>query len=362
MRAIALACLLCFFGAVAGRADQVTLKNGDRLTGTIVKSDTKTMVIKTEFAGPVNVSWEAVTGIESSQPLHLVLKDGQTVVGTVATAEGKLDVTTKEAGKVETAKEAVVALRNDDEEKAYAEAIERLRNPRLTDHWSGLLDTSLSVTHGNSSTVSYTLSGKTARVTPRDKISVYTTAVYATDDTTPPKRTTAHAIRGGIRGDVNLLPKLFVFGFTDFEYDEFQHLDLRNVIGGGFGYHVIKGKNTQFDVFGGGSFDQEYFSPIPPTVPAVTRKSGEAVAGETLNTKLNGRTTLTEAFSFYPNVSETGNYRFTLDANAAVKLNTWLSWQVTYSDRYLSNPLPSLKNNDTLLSTGLRLTFGKGAF
>jgi len=61
-------------------------------------------------------------------------------------------------------------------------------------------------------------------------------------------------------------------------------------------------------------------------------------------------------------LSNTGEYRFQLDATAATKLKTWLSWQVTYSDRYLSDPLPGLKKNDVLLSTGLRLTFGKGAF
>jgi hypothetical protein len=34
-------------------ADQVTLKNGDRLTGTVVKSDGKTLVIHTDAAGDV---------------------------------------------------------------------------------------------------------------------------------------------------------------------------------------------------------------------------------------------------------------------------------------------------------------------
>jgi putative salt-induced outer membrane protein len=61
-------------------------------------------------------------------------------------------------------------------------------------------------------------------------------------------------------------------------------------------------------------------------------------------------------------VSDTGSYRFQFDATAATKLKAWLGWQITYSDRYLSNPLPGLKKNDVLLSTGLRLTFGKGAF
>jgi hypothetical protein len=91
-----------------------------------------------------------------------------------------------------------------------------------------------------------------------------------------------------------------------------------------------------------------------------TRKSGEVVLGEELNTKLGERTVLSEKFSLFPNVSETGSYRLQFDATAATKLKTWLSWQITYSDRYLSNPLPGFKKNDLLLTTGVRVTFGAG--
>lgn len=367
MRRSALFALLLGFFVVSGKADQVTLKNGDRLTGTIVKSDAKTLVIKTEFAGDVNLQWDAVTGIASSQALHLALKDGQTIVGTVTTADGKFDVATKETGAVSASKDAVVAVRNDAEQKAYDDQVERLQHPHLTDFWSGLLDTGLSLTQGNSESLTYSLSGKAARVTDRDKISVYTTAIYAKSTVDGVSNTTAHAIRGGVRADLNVSNKLFVFGFTDFEYDQFQDLDLRNVVGGGLGYHVIKTANTTFDVFAGGSFDQEFFGAIPatattPAVAAVTRKSGEVVLGEDLNMKLNKRTTLSEQYSIYPNVSDTGSYRFQFDTTAATKLKNWLSWQVTYSDRFLSDPLPGLKKNDLLLSTGVRLTFGKGAF
>jgi hypothetical protein len=142
---------------------------------------------------------------------------------------------------------------------------------------------------------------------------------------------------------------------------------LRSVVGGGFGYHVIKTKNTTFDVFGGGDFDQDFFGAIAatattPAIPAVTRKNGEVDLGETFNAKINNRTTITEQFSLFPNVSSTGSYRFQFDTTAATKLKYWLSWQVTYSDRYLSDPLAGFKKNDLLLSTGVRLTFGKGVF
>jgi hypothetical protein len=46
---------LLFLLTISAFADQVTLKNGDRLTGSITKSDGKTLVIKTDFAGDVTV-------------------------------------------------------------------------------------------------------------------------------------------------------------------------------------------------------------------------------------------------------------------------------------------------------------------
>ena len=374
-RSILVAGILCLL-AMSAMADQVTLKNGDRLTGTIVKSDGKTLLIKTEFAGDVSVQWDAVSGIVSSQPLHLALKDGQTIVGTVNETDNKVEVTTKETGPVTASKDAVTAVRNDAEQKAYDDQIERLKHPHLTDFWSGLLDTGLSDTRGNSQSLTFSMAAKAARVTDSDKITAYTNVIYSKSLVNGVTSTTAHDIRGGVRGDLNVSAKTFVFAFTDLEYDAFQHLDLRNVLGGGFGYHVIKTKNTTFDIFGGGSFDQEYYAayalvttnPTPPpptittTVPSNTRKSGEAVIGESFNTKVNGRTTLSETFSLFPNVSSTGNYRMQFDISASTKLKNWLGWQVSYSDRYITNPPTGLKGNDQLLSTGLRLTFGKGAF
>src|SRR3984957_5685583 len=98
--------VLCLLG-VSARADQVTLKNGDRITGTIVKVDVKAddktkteLLIKTEFAGDVKGQWEAVTAIVAREALHLTLKDGQTVVGAVTTADGKFEVTTATTGEV----------------------------------------------------------------------------------------------------------------------------------------------------------------------------------------------------------------------------------------------------------------------
>ena len=82
-------------------ADQVVLKNGDRLTGAVVKSDGKELVIKTESAGEVTVQWSAIQELNSSEPLHVESKEGQKIQGTVKTEDGKIAVQTTDKGQVE---------------------------------------------------------------------------------------------------------------------------------------------------------------------------------------------------------------------------------------------------------------------
>ena len=91
MRKVEFVALIVFLGlAAAAFADQITLKNGDHLTGTVVKSDGKTLVLHTEFAGDVTVQFAAITQITTEKPLHVALKNGQTVVGPITTSDGKV--------------------------------------------------------------------------------------------------------------------------------------------------------------------------------------------------------------------------------------------------------------------------------
>jgi putative salt-induced outer membrane protein len=354
---------LFLFASIAV-ADQVTLKNGDRLTGSIVSGDGKTLLVKTEFEGPVTIQWDAIIAIESSENLNLTLKDGQRLSGKVTTTDGKFVVAGAPATAAPAAKETIVAVRNDAEQKSFDAEAEKMAHPKFNYFWSGLLDTGLALTSGNSSTRAYTLSTTAVRETPRDKLTLYSTYIYANDNSTPPSRTTANDFRGGLRGDLNLSPRVFIFALADYETNELQHLNLRQVYGGGFGYHVIKNDRTTFDVFGGASYDRDsfgqYFLLNPLTFfPGQTTNSAEILVGEELHTNIGTRTTLGERFVFYPNMSDLGQYRYQFNATSATIIKKWLNWQITFTDGYLSNPPVGLKSNDLLLSTGLRVVWGK---
>jgi putative salt-induced outer membrane protein YdiY len=372
MRRTLLSVFAVLLVASTARADQVLLKNGDRLTGKIVTGDGKTLLLKSEFAGDVSIQWDAITDIESSDNINITLKDGIRLSGKVTTRDGKFVIAGAPAAATPSvaAREAIVAVRNDSEQHAFDAETEKMAHPRFYYFWSGVLDTGLALTRGNSETANFTLAAKAVRETPRDKLTVYGDYIFANNSSVPPAVTTANALDAGLRGDLNLRPRLFVFAFTDFQTNQLQHLDLRSVFGGGLGYHVIKTANTTFDLFGGISYDRDSFgaynlaNPAPPPVllliPSSVQNSAEAVIGEEFGAKLSKRTTLSERFSFYPNLSHTGDYRFQLDSSISTQMKKWLSWQATLSDRYISYPPLGLNANDLLLSTGLRVIWGKG--
>ena len=93
----------------------------------------------------------------------------------------------------------------------------------------------------------------------------------------------------------------------------------------------------------------------------VRRKSGESVFGQEWAFRVNDIVSVTERLAVFPNVTNIGEYRLSYETAIETAINDWLSWQVTLSDRYLSNPQPGKKRNDLLFTTGIRVTIGEGS-
>ncbi len=363
---LVIVCLIVFIAPAT--ADTIKLKNGDRLTGTIVKSDEKSLVIKTDYAGAITVNWAAIQDVESAQELNVFSKAGQKLVGTLTTVEDKIAVTTKDAGKVELAKSDITTMRSADEQIAWQKEQDRYANPSVLDLWAGSADFGIALTTGNSATTTTTAGLDLARVTKRDKTTVFYRQVSATDRNVSPSKKIANAKRAGVQYDLKLSNRSYVFGFSNFDFDEFLRLDLRFAPGGGFGYNVVKREHSTFDLFGGIAYNKEIFDVTPapttavpqPTYTTLTRDSMEGFVGEEWRYKMNTRTQFFEKATLYPNFSQTGKFRLNLDVGMSTALSKYLSWNLAYSSRYLSNPpLAGIKKNDTLLSTGIRLTFAK---
>ncbi len=335
------------------RADQVVLKNGDRLTGTVVDSDGKVLTLKSQFAGEVKIQWDAIQEITAGEPVYVTGKDGQVLIGPVKTEDGKFDVKTANSGEVTVAKDAVQSVRSKEQQAAYDAEIERLRHPKLLDFWGGVVDTGLALATGNTQTLTFNFSGKAARTTAKDKISAYGLSLFSRNSTTGTAITTASLVGGGTRYDFNLNDKWFAFGQLDLLHDRFQELDLRIVPAGGVGYRAIRTPTTTLDLTAGGSVNKEFFT------TGLSRTSGEVLLGEAYSHKFGKVTTLTESLQFFPNVTDFGEFRSVFNLGLNTQLTHLLSWQISFANLYLSNPPPGVKTTDTILTTGLRFTFGK---
>lgn len=344
-------------------ADQVTLKNGDRLTGTVVKSDGKTLVLHTEATGDVTIQFAAIQEIKTDQELHVSLKDGKTAVGPVTTTDGKIEIATKTGGTVEASKDDVTLIRNDAEQTAYDNSL----HPGLMHGWNGGINVGFSIARGNSQSENLALAFNAVHPTLNDKITLYATTLYTKNDLPAPGSVAANLEQGGLRYDRNLNPRLFAFAGADFMSNALQFLDLRQVYTGGFGYHVIKSESTMANVLGGINYTHETYSNgpvnLPVTVPLTyqsygqTNKFAALTLGEELTYQLGKSTVVTQNLYFYPDLQDTSQYRGAFNFGTVTKISKWLGWQNQFGDIYVSNPPTGAKKNDLVLTTGLNFSF-----
>jgi putative salt-induced outer membrane protein len=344
-----------FFFASMANGDVITMKNGDHLSGSIVKLDGGNLTFKSEY-GPITIPWASLVSITTSAPVFVDLKDGRKLQGGMSGESETITIRPPNANEVSTAKAQITAIRSPDEQHNYELAL----NPGYFDLWTGNIDFGYAQATGNSSTKNLAIAGTATRQTKRDKLNLFFASLYSTSDTGPvPAGTTANARRGGISYDRDIDTRWFFFAQSNFEADQFQSLDFRINPALGFGYHLIKNDKGYLDLMAGVSYDRDYY-----TSDGI-RSAVEIVAGDEFSYKLGGATTLFEKLQFFPDITHGGEYRIAFDANVATTIHKALAFQVGISDRYLSSPPLDLtiappafrKKNDLIFSTGLRYTF-----
>jgi putative salt-induced outer membrane protein YdiY len=78
-KSLPLAILALF--AVTAQADEVILKNGDKISGTVLNKSGSVLEIKTDYAEKVVIKWDAIETLNSSIPMTITLKDKQELTG-----------------------------------------------------------------------------------------------------------------------------------------------------------------------------------------------------------------------------------------------------------------------------------------
>ncbi len=330
---------LIFLNAFALAAEtEITLKNGDRLSGKIVSKNDETVVIETEYAGKVTIVAAHVEKITE-------LRSKSANLGTAKVPE--------------PIKAAPVAPNSavSEQEPPRPRAVDR--GPRLfggrfmgiAEGWEGNANIGFSYTTGNSRTSTMTTGIRAVKTGGRDKLTVYARSLWYSNRNAA-IATTQNAVWGGARYDRNLGDRTFGFGSYDFERDRPKKLYFRSVLGGGIGRHMVKNEKTEIDVLAGGAWNRTW--QVGPNTD-----TPEILAGNTLKHQFNGRLKFQQTFTFFQNATDRNEFRFLFDSSVSADITKRVGLQFTIGNRFNNDPAGNAKRNDFLFATGLRWNFGK---
>ena len=334
-------------------ADQIVLQNGDRITGSVIKKDEKSLTFKSDIFGKITLPWEKVQSLTADKPVFIVLPGKEPVLATIEPKQDRVEIASIDSTQFCELSD-LLAIRNNDEQTSY----ERLLNPSWAQLWAGTATLGWAGARGNARALTLNAAFNAARISKTDKTDVQMRAIQSSALLDNASETTAQAVRGGWAYGRNIATRLTWNAFNDYEFDRFQNLDLRFVGGGGLGFLVWKEERSRFDLQVGGAYNHEMFSSTIDQ-PGFTRDSSETYLGNEFTLKISPVTSLYQNARIFSNMNSLGEYRVNGDMGANTKLTRWLTWNASISNRFLSNPTIGRKRNDFLYTTGIGVRFSR---
>lgn len=227
--------------ATAGAADEVELKDGSKIIGTIVDMNDDSLAIEGGSAGEISIPFSNVRSIRTDTVHTIVLEDGTTVTGRFTLTDTGNPNISGEGGSTEVdyGRIAVINPAPEAEKKK----------------WSGAVTLSGKIVDGNSQTKSATANLDMTRRGEDDRFNVRADWNYAEDDGDVSQRNA----KGRAKYDYFFTEHLFGYVNGSLEGDEFADLNLRSTIGVGAGYQFIETDTYKYFEEAGLSYVDEDF-------------------------------------------------------------------------------------------------------
>ena len=156
---------------------------------------------------------------------------------------------------------------------------------------------------------------------------------------------------GTSKTDFNLGKRLFVYNLGGAGHDEVRKIDLRFEEGPGLGYHLITRSNFVLNVESGANYQAQYFS------DQTKKENFYFRMAEDLTWKINGRLTWDEKLEYFPRLESGNQYRARFETNLKYLLLQNLSLNLTVIDQYDSDPANGVDKNDLQIRSSLGLKF-----
>jgi len=223
-------------------ADEVQMKNGDRMTGRIVKMENKILLFKTSYAGDIPIKWEDVEALKTNSPVQVTLGDKTSACGILKTTE---------SGEVQLGTDQLVEpLRF---VLGQVEGINLPSKPPVK--FTGRVNAGVDVKKGNTETDAYVVDGELEARTEKNR---HTVGVEANREEESDEKTADNWLLY-MSYDHFLTQKWFFYTNANFEQDDFKDLNLRTTVGAGSGYQFFESERKNLSIRGGlGYVNEDY--------------------------------------------------------------------------------------------------------
>ena len=313
-RLLALGLVLC---AQASFADDLTLNNGDKLTGKVVSLVGGKLIFKSSLAGSVTVDSKDIKSLTTDEAQTLYLNDGNPV--------------TEKLGDKHTL--------------ADIQAINPPSPPPIKWHGAGALG--LGTVQGNINSNNFSLLASASRDA-GDTLLAFDGGWLISQQA---KKTTDDTIFENGEYDFNRNRKLFGFFNESLRRDRIQRLNLRTILGAGLGYLWVKNPTTTFVTKVGLSWKNDQYS------GSRNHSNFAGQLGYNFDTHLGKSIHFFHDFTYLPSFSGGGDYYFITQAGLEQSLSNSVSLDLRYILDYTARPAAGSVHSTAKLLLGIGKKF-----
>jgi putative salt-induced outer membrane protein YdiY len=344
-RVILSACVLAVACLSQAQADEVTFKNGDRLSGKVLSLVEGKLTIESAVAGKVTVDMADVATLSTEEPVALHLSDGSVARQTLVAGDpGQVGIPGEGALEAQTFPIAQVAAINPPPPP-----------PEPKPKWKGSITAGYTVTTGNTETESRSLDLDLKRRGENDRITLGAGYYYGEqeDPATGADNVTQDEWFAGGQYDYFVGEKMYVYGSGRFEHDEVALLDGRTTLGTGLGYQWVEREDLAFGTEAGIAYLHEEFDDAAQT----TNDEMSAQAAYHFMAKLASNATFLHDLTYVPAWNDFGDYYLTTSAQVRVDMTEVLFSSFKIVLDYDATPAPGQEKTDTKYMLGVGLNF-----
>jgi len=235
-----LAGLLCLLFPVCGVSDEVYLKNGDRLTGTVKTTREDKLILETSYSGEIGIVLEDIQRVTTDKSVSVTLDDDTQLNGILSSTDstGMRIVTDADAIPQPVSMAQIAAI-----------SIPEIPGVKIHGQANAGLDTN----RGNTNQDAYHVDAESIFRWPDDRVTLGGSGDL---EKTSGDETKQQAALAG-KYDHFLNKKWFLYGGLAFEHDKFADLRLRTTVSGGSGYQIYESERTNLSIEAGPAYIRE---------------------------------------------------------------------------------------------------------